>query len=375
MKHRNIILAVLLVGVSIGPQVAYTKAIPHGSYPPHESLEKPDNSEPQSEYKPLLAKYKANIEKLRHEAKESRTRFYQKEVERMHQAALEISGKESQVLDKLRAERQRRHGRKLDFNGEVYESTVVIPSSDVSARVFAKLLEEDGVDTCQLLVTLNMRPCILSQEWISLLKKVVGKAQPYSPTWQLGIKTLYKSGESRSKYRPLLKRIVTEDGDFVALHMLLFDTDKKTGSPIPVQTRENRVLVKALLNRNSPPDIRFTCAEYAAATGDPGLAEDICIELLSRRYKGLDNPDAPSPPEDSLLCRARVAALRLMFYELRTERAFKFIYDRSRIAWTETEHPETIKGYKFIFSGYGELEVGCAEALIGGVKDYEESKG
>ena len=286
-------------------------------------------------YEQLLVKYLAHIDQMARPRERREIEFWRETLERFVKIDQRLRGTESQVLEKLRAEHKRR-GRKLfDCEGAMYECSVVVPTSATSARIFAALHKEDAVDACSLVGLLSAAAPHLCREWIELVESMVARAEVGSRLWRSGTYALYRAGASRDKHRSALVRMVTDDSDVRALEALFFDVEKQTGRSLRVVTQENLLLLRKLVEGQSHPEVRLTCASYAAAIRDYDLAQAICIDLLSRPYKGWQNTNARPPEEDYPLARARQRAMFLMFYRLRNERMFRLIYDRSRVVHRE----------------------------------------
>jgi hypothetical protein len=166
--------------------------------------------------------------------------------------------------------------------------------------------------------------------------------------------------------------MAAENADDTALNTLFFNIDKQTGLPQVVNSSENIALMNKLV-KHSNPGIRVACANYAAEIGDLKLAERICAELLSTRFKGLDNVDGPVPPEDRPLAGARGQALDVMFFKIQNERAFKTIYDLSRLPWSQIplrEEDDRPNKTWVCADAYvlARMEIDHAEGLIGLLK-------
>jgi len=212
----------------------------------------------------------------------------------------------------------------------------------------------------------------LSSAWVPLLQDIIKRRDP--TCWQQAVQVLYQAGISRSKYRPLLEQWATK-GDVESLLVLFFDIGRDTGIPKKVQTPQNISLMKRLAGPKSPPEVRAACANFAAEIGDRARAEAICTELLWQLYKGHgDGINVDPDPDDHPLGRAKSNALRVLFYKVRTESAFKQVYDRANQAWTECDHPETLpEGWKH-YSRYvvAQLEIDYAQSLIGEIECYDD---
>ena len=146
---------------------------------------------------------------------------------------------------------------------------------------------------------------------------------------------LYAAGYSRGKYHRDVLHLATEQNNTWALDAILFDVDPETGQRSPRVNEENLGLVKRLSARSRQPEIRLICAKCALAVQRPSLAEQICQELMTQRYKSPDSDR--STPDDHALVRARQNAMHFMFYDIRNERAFKLIFDLATLPLLEAK--------------------------------------
>lgn len=352
------------------------RAIPHRAQTPTGKMtSNAGNVDASANEHRLFERYTANIDRMARTRRNSQVSEYRRRVSVLTKASGQLSGNEDQAKEYLRAAFRQRNGRKLSFDGEAKETTLLVPSSDVSARIFTELVDEQVVDPNALLIALRARRLPLSHGWAPLLRRFTDGQSNYE-TKVISTKMLYEMGDHGHGCRDLLESIASS-GDADALETLLFSADALTGESRPIKTQQNEMLVSKLSAEGAPPEIRVVCARYDLATGKRQQAEEICSDVVSQSYRWLDDPNVGdpglSPPaEDDQLYRAKVAALDLLFYDIRNQHAFGLVYRKSRQAWTETEHPEQIKGHKLVFSPHGRLEIQYAESLIGGIGRAEQ---
>lgn len=327
-----------------------------------------------SEYKALSAKYLANVDRLADERREMERNSYRHTLDGARRAGSQVDARESQILADFRA-KIRRGGRKtLGFEDDV--AVVLVPTSDASARIAAALLADDAIDPSDLACLAVGYPSLLSPGWLSLLQDIAAKADLASQTWECAARALCAAGVSREKYRAGLQRLAVGKADDVALTALFFDIDRQTGEDRPVRGPENLALMRKLADPKSDPEVRLVCARYSAAIGDKALAEAICTQLLSAQYKSLNDPEGETPDEDLALGRAKSLAMILMFYRLRNERAFRAIYDLSRLPEIEQEMVESGQAPSDWIPTYRDpgvkLDVDQAQGLVDQVRQCPE---
>lgn len=349
----------------------------------HQSSAKADLQKeqlPASKYDQLLVKYLRNIDRVRRERHQASIREYQARMRRFQEASEQLKDKESELFDSLRKEAEMRRGKKLNFEGECYENRngVLVPVSEVSGRAFRKLYQLDAVEPV-IMQRLCKDAQVLSAEWIELVKQIAAGAKEGSVLWRQCIRTLRRAGVSRKSYGRLLRKMADKDNDVQALEEVFFDVNLQTGQLQKVVTHENIVLLKKLAAKDRPPGIRVTCAHFAAKIRDYDLAQSVCLDLLSRPYKGLEQRVSGGLPEDRPLAYARRRAMVLMFWELRNEKSFKTIYDRSRISNSEMrEHVGDLDGKTgwVSFTSYllAEMEVSHARSLVATVDKFSSGE-
>lgn len=231
----------------------------------------------QSEYDRLLIQYLASIDDTVEIRRGNRVSDYKALLKRWRKADEDIAQRESEILNKLVAKAR---GDEIIFGSEgpCEESHLVIPTSAASARLFRALHAKKAVEGLVLVSLLGSHPQVLHQEWIPFLEGVATAAQKDSRLHKCAVKTLYRAGVSREKYRPDLLRMIRRDSHTPALDVLFFDIDEETGEASKVVTHGNLSLLKELGRRESPPEIRVTCAHYATEIRDYDLAQSICVD-------------------------------------------------------------------------------------------------
>ena len=357
----------VLASASLGGIKAVRKRARNMEVPPPPA-HAADKQEQRSECERLLVKYLTHIDEIVREREARQVQWYKEKLEGWRKAGEELIGKESEILERLRSLHKRKRRKLLDSEGPCDEMRQVVPTCAASARIFTALCKEGAVKVSSLVSLFHANAEALDKEWVPLLQDIAQNSDKGSRVWRWSTMTLYKAGVSRDKYRPAMVEMATQDGDIVALDALFFDVDSQTGQPRKILSLQNLALMKKLGNKGFPPEMRVTCAYYAADVRDYDLAQGICVDLLSRQYKGFEDTNAPPPEEDGPLYRARHAAMGLMFFGLRNERMFKQIYDRSQIIHTELRDNATKPPGTWIsFGSYvvGRMEVNHAQSLIG----------
>lgn len=331
-----------------------------------------------SDYDLLLEKYKRNIDGIVEQRNRESARLYRESQQALRSQqdnkALKAEA-ESECLEKLRNMGQRLHGRKLLTSGaSPYLIESIKPTSDSSARVFGQLLREDLVQPSVLMSMLYRHADSLSPCWIDNVKYLEEKSGLDSKDQQWAALILHKAGIEKDKCRRVLERAVQQHDNVMALEGLYFETDKETGINKPVMSDENTSLMNKLLKTSSSFDIKVTCADYAAEIGNKTLAEDLCCELLSTRYKALSKPPSNERPldEDLALGRAKKIAMYVLFYKVKSEKGFKQIYDLSRLPQTEQENIDKMPKGWITCMAYAacELDIDGARSLIQVVRSY-----
>lgn len=320
----------------------------------------------EARYERFYAMYLQNVGKVAERQKEIHIRTYKDQLTKRRGKGLELAKKETEVLKTLRDQAATGKLFRYEIPSEDL-MTAINPTVDASAEIIHKLLSEKAVDDLVVTSSLYGRAEHLAKGWVPVLNEIIARQKEPSQALTCAVRALYKAGIDRGKHRPTLERWAIEKQDEVALDILLFDTNKKTGEPIPVRSPANEKLVKTLSVNESLPEHRLLCASYAAATGDAALAEKICLELVSVRLKAFDKTDELRLGEEPLE-RAREGARYLMFYQLRTEKCFRHIYDLSMILEREEHEHDTMKPdgtwKSYGLSAAGRMEIEQARGLI-----------
>jgi len=244
-------------------------------------------------------------------------------------------------------------------------------ASDASAKLFIKLRDEGVVEDEYLVYSLVGSRLPISKLWIPYLGRVVRSTDRVRVIAAL---TLYKLGVSRDTYRSDLLKVVddkTNDTLDMAdmLHSVLFDIGTSTYDEKPVVTPENNQLMRKYASKTYSPRRRVICADYAAQTGEPSLATEICGDILMQRYKAQPDDDVSDYPDsDYHLLDAKTEAFWILLYKVKTKEAFKLVYDRAYLFINQNRFPDSVpanmRGY---FRTGGELvimEIDCAGSLI-----------
>jgi hypothetical protein len=376
MNRNRMILALGIISVCgiVFISQANSKAIPKKVDQDLSALKVQEKPKTKTEYERLCEMYLSNIDQIAQQKEQRNIDEHKRRLEEYQEQDKDISKNEASIILRLRNEAKRSKKQLLDTEGPTYTNTIVNPVSAASARIFNALLKEGLVKEIRLVSILNANVAYLNDDWLSIVENLYSRENKDSNLKWYTVRLLYRSGRSRDKFRDILEKKAVEEDNLSALDVLFFDIDKNNGQSKVVQTDENTALAKKLSTDGYSPEIRATCAYYAAAIKDYTLAESICNALLSKRYKGLDNVDATPPEEDYGLFRARDAAMRLLFYTVRTESAFKTIYDISEKLYTEKKENagKPIDSWvSFGFYPAGRMEVNSARSLI----DEVESNG
>jgi hypothetical protein len=309
---------------------------------PQPAPDAPGQARTESRYDTLLAKYHSVIGNMERKNRFYRVAEFRDKIDGFANADREISGSERAVVRRLLDSASQRRTKRIDFDGEVPENEMVVPTSDASARIFEKLMDVGVVDRAQLLGMLLDTPSLLSKEWLRLINRVVRTEAVGSPTWRYAVWLLYGSGDRREEYRAALVRMASKEGTAQALSFLFFRMNPRSGEEIVMHDRGNDGVLSTLAHDKGRPEIVAMCAKYAFATGNPTLAQELCEELLSMRYRAQDVPRRAKQSEedddwDGQLARARQEALSLLFSDIRTDGAFKLVYDLSQADKVEAE--------------------------------------
>lgn len=384
MRRLSVVL-LLIVMLSLAVCTALVmKAVPHDPnrvYRP--SPPKPSHPQP-TRYERLLPRYLKYASVVAEERVKDNTRFYRQGLRYRRQREAKIRWRESQILRELRERAAKRQDGKLSFEGECPENMALVVTSDASARIFRALVKENHADPWVIVSGFPRRAMLLSDEWIKLVQELADKADKDSGLYRDTAITLYRAGVHREKYRPVLEKW-SEEGDPVALNALFFNLDAETGQPVVVDNPKNRVLLKRFSGPRYPPDIRAECAYYAAETGDLKLAEALCTEIIATRYEGLGKPGEPNAersPADERLFRGKhnvgiagPGAMDILFYKVRTERAFKTIFELAEVYDNanrigRSEIPSQWKGFEDFYPAEFDLE--HASSLVYEIEHFEE---
>jgi hypothetical protein len=376
LKNKELLLIALVALISIAyvSPVSAVVVVPMRPLSDFKADKPVEKVERPSRYQQLLTKYLTYINDIDLKRKEDRIEDFKASLYLMDKSKRNTEGNEASILSKLRNQAKNSRNGKLDYEEDDWPWESIVPASAASARIFAALIKEDRVNALPVISSLYRKAYALSPAWVQVAKDVAAKNNPDTPTGRRAILVLYRAGVSRDAYQSVLAQMVTTKNDLDALDNLFFDIDKSTGERKANRSDLNMKLMTSLIGKKSDPDARILRAKYAAAIGNHSLAEATCIDLLSQKYKGLENVDAPAPKEDDSLGRAKSEAMHLLFYTIRSQNAFKQIYDESILPQTEIEEYNAGKKPKGWVNPYFyaavRLDVGCAEALIGEIEHY-----
>ncbi len=384
MSRGSKFVLVIVTGVicfSIGKCMAKGTLLPNHkvSAPNVMSQSSSHSTDAQKAYSFLSNKYSENIAHILNMHNQSNIKCYREQLEQFGTISKEIEGKDQPIIENIRSA-CRSKGKKLNGMSEMlFVRETFAPNSSTSAEIFGRLNKENSIDDRVVVSNAYSYAELLTNEWKNLICHIAGKYSNFNDRdgiGRLAVLTLYKAGVDKNKYRPLLEAWASNDCDKKALVTLFFDKDKQTGESVPVKVSANITLMNKLVDPKYPPEIRSTCANYAAEIGKIRQAESICLELLDIKYKGFDNLNGIVPEDDSSLARARGEALYLLFYKVKTEIAFKKIYDLSRLPWTQfsrkLEDEPRLDCVRYDAYVLGRMEINTARGFISEVAGYEE---
>ena len=382
MKKKDIsIVIVVMCGMLCGTARSQMLARPKRSKP-ITSISKPTKA---SRYQRLLIKYLANIERIDRKRSAERSKEYQKSLASEKSKAEELVKNKASELAKLQTERNKRPSKKLDFRQDRYENrnSFIFGVSPESASIVETLHKDNAFANIRDVIWILQvaKSQSLCKEWVTFLEGVITESKKKSDTWRACVVLLYSKGNLRKKYHSIIRRFATEQQDVGSLFLMFSRMDVDTGKWVPHVTTENLALVKEMAKKKYKPGIRITCAHYALKIRDYNLSQAICKDLMTQKYKGMQNVDAKPPEEDHYLSYARDAAMILMFYGIKNERMFRLLYDRATIIdreWrvslsammkkqkADPEHAQAYEPKWVSFGAYilGRLEVEAAKTLI-----------
>lgn len=349
---------------------------------------KPD----EKEYNHLLVAYLASIENVRELQEQAAIDEYQKGLTEEQRRVQDLTRNKAAALKELRAECRKGKGRKLDFRPDRYEAKnpFIFCTSPESAGIVQTLhAGKLFADMRDVLGILNAgRSPNLCKEWVTLIEGVLAQSKRDSDVWRKCMMMLFTKGNLRQRYHSTVRRWAMKGQNTWPLSGLFFRVDARTGRSMPIVTLENLAMAKEFSKAKYKPEIRVTCARFAVRVHDYDTGQYVCEDILDQKYKG--NPDTRPPEEDNYLSYARDAAMVLMFYGIRNERAFRVVYNRARIVTHEPiprsphlgdrggdeEQPKTLKFVEENFGAYvlGRMEVRQAESLIDRVREWKNAE-
>ncbi len=345
---------------------------------------KPDPPKPRklTRFERFYPIYRAHIAEIAAKYAQQRARSSQPMIQDKQEREQRVVDSEKDLLEQLR-KRAHKYGRKklFEMDGEALEREIILPHCEASGRIFTQLYKENLVGTKELLESLGYYHD-LSQIWITLVQDIVRNSEPHSEDWRRGINILYKAGVNREIYRSDLEKDALA-GNSATLYILFFTFDNKTGIPQVCITDANDKLLERLCDEKSKPGIRTVCTAYAAASGKIALAERIGSEVCAVAYIGAKRSDdgyAESPRQDSELFGARCRTgyspnmLAVLFYEVRTEKAFRIILERSDAARAIKfgYRPVPLPWHKTQGYSLAEWELEQADSLINTLKEFDK---
>ena len=220
----------------------------------------------------------------------------------------------------------------LFLEGEAPERRLVIGWLATSARLFDQLLESQYVRPGNLVLTLKETCGVgLDAAWERPLRR--------SLEHELDV-------QERCAALALLHRLAPEDAEVTselsqlardpsarfgadALRALLFQPSHQPCHARPIYADANTRLAEEALPEASSPRVREVAAQYVWCRGNTGEATAVLLTLLEHPY-GDDEPSRPNSHADWF--QAKLAAMRWLFYEVRTPEAFRAIWERAHVA-------------------------------------------
>lgn len=352
-------------------------AVPHKNPALYKASPQPPKPKKLTRFEKFYPIYRDHIAEIVAERDRLDAEGRRRATERLAETSRSIEKSENEILARWRAE-----GKRQEWpDGEAEENLLCIPTSDASAHLFAQVIKEELLPADGILSRLGWQVESLTPGWIALVRDVLNAAEPGSRLAEQAAEILYRAGVGE-EHRPALEKRALQ-GDPYILYRLFFTVDPDTHLPKARQSQANDALLNTLCGPKSGPQIRATCAAYAAATGKTSLAEKICEEVCSIPYKGVkdvDDKEERPPKEDSAIFDARhgighwPGVLSTLFYQVRTEKAFRIILERSS-ALRGIEHssepvPPYWKRLRYYHLAKWELE--AADGMIFVLKDFEK---
>lgn len=302
-------------------------------------LEKPGVAGKAPRYDELLAKYLRCIDGMKRGQDAQLEAVYKLLPEKLRLQEEDFTRREAEIVKHLLQYKSQSGAKLLDpaRAEENDDNDYFVPSSAVSARIFAQACKAGLVNTAILASCLGGSVHPLANEWLSVLQDLAAKAESGSALEFWTAMAFYKSGIEKEKNRLFLMNIATEKGAPVPLRAIFFETDPKTFKPRAVETPENLALLKRIAAKDFKVDMRAVCAEYVVALGDKALAEEIILGILAEPYPLYSETSVSikSVMESSRLEEAKASVLGLAFYDLQNETAFKAVFDRTGLGKTQ----------------------------------------
>lgn len=354
-------------------------AVPHKDVSVYQTSPQPQEPRKVTRFERFYPIYLNHIAEIVAAKEQREAEPYRDDLARTREAEQKLVGHEEDELVELRALAKSRPQKRLWFDGESPEQSACIGSSDASARIFAQLMKEDLVSTESVLYKVDYRAELLSPAWVALVRDVLGRTEPHSKSWRRCSKILYRAGVNDAYRSELVQDALAQDDR--QLYLLFFDSDPETCLPHVRRSASNDALLEKLCGKASKPRVRAVCAAYAAAIGNTELAETISIEVCNLQYIGKNTSgesESSVPREDDDLSEARrgtgdwPGVLDTLFYQVRSEKAFRIILERSdverAIRFGNAPVPPEWRRVQNYSRAKWELEL--ADSMIGALKDF-----
>ena len=252
----------------------------------------------------------------------------------------------------------------MSFDGESPIRQYLVADSAPSSRVFKELDKKGLLNPQPFLSELKQQVAVtvISTEWLPLVEKLRKSAPVHSTAW-IDSTIILSAATRKPEYSKSLYEVAVNKNNLGVAEFLLLGSrnvsplgvpqgttkpnssySNKANQPLKNLSRVGNTfgetvsterlaqkgLVSALSQKTATPEQRILSALYLARSGEQRLAERICREVIALDYEGSDQKAQDVPQGDLALSRAKDAAMMLLFYEIRTDSAFRTVYDVSR---------------------------------------------
>lgn len=309
-------------------------AVPHKDASAYRSSSQQPKPRKLTRFEKFYPIYREHIAEIWAEGQKRESAFYREQLSQGRQTERTLVGHEDEWIVKLRESAARSRHNRLEFDGEAPENLACMGFSDASERIFARLIKDNLASPEQVLGRISHWAELMSPSWIAFVKDTMKNSEPHSALWRRCLELLCRARADEETYRPECETIALA-GDEHMLYALFFSRDRKTGLPQVRQSAANDALMEKLAGEKSKPGVRAVCAAYAAACGKTALAESIGADVCNMRYACDKHPASHKADDELFAARNGVGyypgILSTLFYQVRTEKAFRIILERSDI--------------------------------------------